>query len=78
MELGKGSLQEEALKRKERLKALRNKQLQNRDPEDGEPESKRSLEEIEEVKHRLYYIKDTNITKEVGSLAQTVQNLKDD
>ncbi|RXN00424.1 Coiled-coil domain-containing protein 12 [Acipenser ruthenus] len=52
MELGKGSLQEEALKRKERLKALRNKQLQNRDPEDGEPESKRSLEEIEEVKHR--------------------------
>ncbi|KAK6491733.1 coiled-coil domain-containing protein 12-like [Huso huso] len=41
-----------SLKRKERLKALRSKQLQNRDPEDGEPENKRSLEEIEEVKHR--------------------------
>ncbi|KAK1173517.1 hypothetical protein AOXY_G3646 [Acipenser oxyrinchus oxyrinchus] len=52
MEQSKGSLQQEALKRKERLKALRSKQLQNRDPEDGEPENKRSLEEIEEVKHR--------------------------
>ncbi|RXN01568.1 Coiled-coil domain-containing protein 12 [Acipenser ruthenus] len=26
--------------------------IENRDPEDGEPENKRSLEEIEEVKHR--------------------------
>ncbi|XP_019948809.1 coiled-coil domain-containing protein 12 [Paralichthys olivaceus] len=48
-----GSLQEQALKRKERLKALRNKQTHGRDPADGEPEEKKaSLEETVEEKHR--------------------------
>ncbi|MBN3300834.1 coiled-coil domain-containing protein 12 [Amia ocellicauda] len=48
MERSVGSLQEQALKRKERLKALRSKQLQGREPEDGEPGSKRALGEREE------------------------------
>ncbi|XP_064203362.1 coiled-coil domain-containing protein 12 [Anguilla rostrata] len=53
MEKTVGALQEHALKRKERLKALRDRQLQGRVPEDGEPESKRALEETEsEMKHR--------------------------
>ncbi|XP_063076368.1 coiled-coil domain-containing protein 12 [Engraulis encrasicolus] len=51
------SLQEQALKRKERLKALRDKQLQGgRDTQDVEPERKRVLEapdlETEEDRHR--------------------------
>ncbi|XP_041941919.1 coiled-coil domain-containing protein 12 [Alosa sapidissima] len=45
MEKAVGSLQEQALKRKERLKALRDKQLQGRDTQDGEPERKRALPE---------------------------------
>ncbi|XP_029444088.1 coiled-coil domain-containing protein 12 [Rhinatrema bivittatum] len=47
-----GRLQAEALRRKERLKALRGKQLQTK--VDGEPENKKVLEEEEEeeVKHR--------------------------
>lgn len=53
MEKPAGSLQEQALKRKERLKALRDRQLQGRAPEDGEPESKRALQESEEEqRHR--------------------------
>ncbi|KAM3614860.1 uncharacterized protein V6R79_019993 [Siganus canaliculatus] len=52
MEKSVGSLQEQALKRKERLKALRNKQLHVRD-EDEEPEKKKpSLEDALEEKHR--------------------------
>ncbi|KAI1242512.1 hypothetical protein IHE44_0000042, partial [Lamprotornis superbus] len=47
-----GRLEEEALKRRERLKALRQRTLQNK--ESGEPESKipREDEEEEPVKHR--------------------------
>ncbi|AWO96690.1 putative coiled-coil domain-containing protein 12 [Scophthalmus maximus] len=53
MERNVGSLQEQALKRKERLKALRSKQIHGREQEDGEPEEKRpSLEETTEEKHR--------------------------
>lgn len=48
MEQSVGSLQEQALKRKQRLKALRGRQLQGRDQEDGEPETKRLLGEEEE------------------------------
>ncbi|XP_028841140.1 coiled-coil domain-containing protein 12 [Denticeps clupeoides] len=48
-----GSLQEQALKRKERLKALRDRQLQVKEPEDGEPDRKRAPEEPEpEQRHR--------------------------
>uniref|UniRef100_A0A8C2G098 Coiled-coil domain containing 12 n=1 Tax=Cyprinus carpio TaxID=7962 RepID=A0A8C2G098_CYPCA len=53
MEKPVGSLQEQALKRKERLKAIRDRQLQVSAPEDGEPESKRALEDSEtEDRHR--------------------------
>uniref|UniRef100_A0A674AR47 Coiled-coil domain containing 12 n=1 Tax=Salmo trutta TaxID=8032 RepID=A0A674AR47_SALTR len=54
MEQSVGSLQEQALKRKERLKALRGRQLQVRDGEDGEPDRKRDRaeEEAEEERHR--------------------------
>uniref|UniRef100_A0A3B5A6N6 Coiled-coil domain containing 12 n=1 Tax=Stegastes partitus TaxID=144197 RepID=A0A3B5A6N6_9TELE len=53
MEKNVGSLQEQAMKRKERLKALRDKQLYGRDQEDGEPENKKAtLEETTEQKHR--------------------------
>ncbi|NXV62635.1 CCD12 protein, partial [Molothrus ater] len=47
-----GRLEQEALKRRERLKALRQRTLQNK--ESGEPESKipREDEEEEPVKHR--------------------------
>nr|XP_033787790.1 coiled-coil domain-containing protein 12 isoform X3 [Geotrypetes seraphini] len=47
---GVGRLQAEALRRKERLKALRGKQLQNKT--DGEPENKKILEDEEDMKHR--------------------------
>ncbi|XP_056142302.1 coiled-coil domain-containing protein 12 [Lampris incognitus] len=53
MERNVGSLQQQAVKRKERLKALKNRQLQGRDQEDGEPERKRAMEAEEEgEKHR--------------------------
>ncbi|KAM4601362.1 coiled-coil domain-containing protein 12 [Polymixia lowei] len=53
MEQSVGSLQDQALKRKERLKALKNRQLQGRDLDDGEPERKKALaEEAEEERHR--------------------------
>nr|XP_057941060.1 coiled-coil domain-containing protein 12 [Doryrhamphus excisus] len=49
MEKNIGSLRDQALKRKERLKALREKQLHGRPQEDGEPEHKKAtLEEEEE------------------------------
>ncbi|KAE8288732.1 Coiled-coil domain-containing protein 12 [Larimichthys crocea] len=52
MEKNVGSLQEQALKRKERLKALRDKQLHGRE-EDDEPEKKKaSLEETTNERHR--------------------------
>ncbi|XP_067887609.1 coiled-coil domain-containing protein 12 [Heterodontus francisci] len=51
-----GQLQEEALRRKERLRALRERQLQNRNKDEGEPENKQLREDEdkheEEVKHR--------------------------
>ncbi|XP_020371063.1 coiled-coil domain-containing protein 12 [Rhincodon typus] len=52
---GAGKLQEEALRRKERLRALRERQLQNRNQDEGEPENKQLKEDEdtdEEVKHR--------------------------
>ncbi|XP_028673206.1 coiled-coil domain-containing protein 12 [Erpetoichthys calabaricus] len=52
MEKPVGSLQEEALKRKERLRAIRSKQINNKSPDDEEPENKRPLDEAEEMKHR--------------------------
>ncbi|KAK9513710.1 hypothetical protein VZT92_027222 [Zoarces viviparus] len=53
MERNVGSLQEQALKRKERLKALRDKQLHGQGQGDGEPENKKaSLEEATEGRHR--------------------------
>ncbi|KAK9960657.1 hypothetical protein ABG768_008502 [Culter alburnus] len=53
MEKPVGSLQEQALKRKERLKALRDRQFQGQAPEDGEPASKKALEDSEtEDRHR--------------------------
>ncbi|CAL8361602.1 unnamed protein product, partial [Arctogadus glacialis] len=51
MEQSVGSLQEQALKRKERLKALKSRKLQGRDDEEGEPERKRALAEEAEEKH---------------------------
>ncbi|XP_064410630.1 coiled-coil domain-containing protein 12 [Latimeria chalumnae] len=45
-------LQEEAVKRQQRLKALRERQQQNREPESGEPECKHFAEDEEVVKHR--------------------------
>ncbi|XP_070691764.1 coiled-coil domain-containing protein 12 [Pempheris klunzingeri] len=51
MEKNVGSLQEQALKRKDRLKALREKQLHGR--EEDEPEKKKaSLDETTEQRHR--------------------------
>ncbi|KAL0985477.1 hypothetical protein UPYG_G00157380 [Umbra pygmaea] len=54
MEQSVGSLQEQALKRKERLKALRGRQLQGKDGDDGEPDRKRDRadEKGEEERHR--------------------------
>ncbi|KAF3839826.1 hypothetical protein F7725_018543 [Dissostichus mawsoni] len=53
MERNVGSLQEQALKRKERLKAIRDKQIHGREQEDGEPENKKAfLEELPETRHR--------------------------
>ncbi|KAM9852687.1 LOW QUALITY PROTEIN: coiled-coil domain-containing protein 12 [Aulostomus maculatus] len=53
MEKNVGSLQDQAVKRKERLKALRDKKLHGHGPEDGEPEQKKaSLEETTEGRHR--------------------------
>ncbi|XP_068179305.1 coiled-coil domain-containing protein 12 [Antennarius striatus] len=47
-----GSLQEQALKRKERLKAIRDRQLHGQE-EKGEPENKKALlEETTQEKHR--------------------------
>ncbi|XP_041797584.1 coiled-coil domain-containing protein 12 [Chelmon rostratus] len=52
MEQSVGSLQEQALKRKERLKALKDKKLHGRQ-EDEEPEKKKALlEETAEERHR--------------------------
>ncbi|XP_062322809.1 coiled-coil domain-containing protein 12 [Osmerus eperlanus] len=64
MERSVGSLQEQALKRKERLKALRGRQLQGRDQEqeDGEPERKRALEEEAEEEERHRELKLRNYT----------------
>ncbi|XP_028984477.1 coiled-coil domain-containing protein 12 [Betta splendens] len=53
MEQSVGSLQEQALKRKERLKALRDKQLYGREQENEEPQKKKAaLEEPTEGRHR--------------------------
>ncbi|TTF41814.1 Coiled-coil domain-containing protein 12 [Bagarius yarrelli] len=41
------ALQAQALKRKERLKALKDRKLQGREPAEGEPDCKRAVEEVE-------------------------------
>ncbi|KAG7335892.1 hypothetical protein KOW79_000585 [Hemibagrus wyckioides] len=47
------ALQAQALKRKEKLKALRERQLQGREQAEGEPDCKRPAEEVEtEERHR--------------------------
>ncbi|XP_076593162.1 coiled-coil domain-containing protein 12 [Chaetodon auriga] len=52
MERNVGSLQEQALKRKERLKALRDKKIHGQEDE-GEPEKKKTLlDETTEERHR--------------------------
>ncbi|MFT7805426.1 coiled-coil domain-containing protein 12-like [Arapaima gigas] len=63
MEPAVGSLQEQALKRKERLKALRNKQLHSSSAEDGEPDKKRMLaeERHRELKLRNYTPEDEEL-----------------
>merc|ERR1712035_5338 len=68
MERNVGSLQEQALKRKERLKALRDKKIHGRE-EDGEPEKKKaSLEENAEDRHRELKLR--NYTPEDDELKQ--------
>uniref|UniRef100_H2UG02 Coiled-coil domain containing 12 n=2 Tax=Takifugu rubripes TaxID=31033 RepID=H2UG02_TAKRU len=67
MEKDVGSLQDEALKRKERLKALREKQHHGR--QDGEPESKKaSIDGGVEVRHRELKLR--NYTPEDDELKQ--------
>jgi len=71
MEKSVGSLQEQALKRKERLKALKEKQLQGRDTQDGEPESKRTLEAPDfETEDRHRELKLRNYTPEDEELKE--------
>ncbi|XP_068616379.1 coiled-coil domain-containing protein 12 [Brachionichthys hirsutus] len=68
MEKSIGSLQEQALKRKEKLKAIRDKQLHGRE-EKGEPESKKAfLEETTEERHRELKLR--NYTPEDEELKQ--------
>ncbi|XP_076826892.1 coiled-coil domain-containing protein 12 [Brachyhypopomus gauderio] len=69
MEQTVGSLQEQALKRKERLKALRGRQLQGRGPADGEPDSKRALDE-DEAAERHRDLKLRNYTPEDEELKE--------
>ncbi|CAJ1062119.1 coiled-coil domain-containing protein 12 [Xyrichtys novacula] len=52
MEKNVGSLQEQALKRKERLKALREKQQHGRDDDEEPDKKKASLEETTSERHR--------------------------
>ncbi|KPP76287.1 coiled-coil domain-containing protein 12-like [Scleropages formosus] len=70
MESTVGSMQEQALKRKERLKALRNKQLHGSSPEDEEPDKKRMLREEEYVEERHRELKLRNYTPEDEELKQ--------
>ncbi|XP_023680081.1 coiled-coil domain-containing protein 12 [Paramormyrops kingsleyae] len=65
-----GALQEQALKRKERLKALRSRQLQGNVPEDGEPDRKRVLEEEEGVEERHRELRLRNYTPEDEELKE--------
>ncbi|XP_057689570.1 coiled-coil domain-containing protein 12 [Corythoichthys intestinalis] len=65
-----GSLQEQALKRKERLKALRDKQLHGREQGDGEPEHKRANLEEETPEHRHRDLKLRNYTPEDDELKE--------
>uniref|UniRef100_A0A3Q3APG6 Coiled-coil domain containing 12 n=1 Tax=Kryptolebias marmoratus TaxID=37003 RepID=A0A3Q3APG6_KRYMA len=65
MEQNVGSLQEQARKRKDRLKALRDKKLHVSFQEDGEPENKKAAtEENIEEKHRSVYLRLRNYTPE--------------
>nr|XP_040021165.1 coiled-coil domain-containing protein 12 [Gasterosteus aculeatus aculeatus] len=69
MERNVGSLQEQAMKRKERLKALRDKQLYGQEQEDGEPENKKpAVEEITEERHRELKLR--NYTPEDAELKE--------
>ncbi|XP_077454153.1 coiled-coil domain-containing protein 12 [Stigmatopora argus] len=70
MEKNIGSLQEQALKRKERLKALRVKQFHGREQEDGEPEHKKANLEEEVPEHRHKDLKLRNYTPEDDELKE--------
>ncbi|XP_019729212.1 coiled-coil domain-containing protein 12 [Hippocampus comes] len=70
MEKNIGSLQEQALKRKERLKALRDKQLHGREQEDGEPEHKKASLEEETPEKRHKELKLRNYTPEDDELKE--------
>ncbi|XP_034553922.1 coiled-coil domain-containing protein 12 [Notolabrus celidotus] len=69
MEKHVGSLQEQALKRKERLKALRDKQLHGRE-EDEEPDKKRAALEEETTSERHRELKLRNYTPEDDELKE--------
>ncbi|XP_061530889.1 coiled-coil domain-containing protein 12 [Phycodurus eques] len=70
MEKNIGSLQEQALKRKERLKALRDKKLHGREQEDGEPEHKKAYSEEETPEKRHADLKLRNYTPEDDELKE--------
>ncbi|XP_077384452.1 coiled-coil domain-containing protein 12 isoform X2 [Festucalex cinctus] len=70
MEKNIGSLQEQALKRKERLKALRDKQLHGREQDDGEPEHKKASLEEETLESRHKDLKLRNYTPEDAELKE--------
>ncbi|XP_054637680.1 coiled-coil domain-containing protein 12 [Dunckerocampus dactyliophorus] len=70
MEKNIGSLQEQALKRKERLKALREKQLHGREQEDGEPEHKKAALEEERTEERHKELKLRNYIPEDEELKE--------
>ncbi|XP_061918972.1 coiled-coil domain-containing protein 12 [Entelurus aequoreus] len=70
MEKNIGSLQEQALKRKERLKALREKQLHGQEPEDGEPKHKKAAPEEEKMEERHRDLKLRNYIPEDEGLKE--------
>ncbi|KAL1763269.1 hypothetical protein HispidOSU_030982, partial [Sigmodon hispidus] len=73
---GVGRLEEEALRRKERLKALREK-TKRKDRDDGEPPTKQLREEEEDGKHRglrlrNYVPEDEDLKRRRGPQAKPV------
>ncbi|XP_077433140.1 coiled-coil domain-containing protein 12 [Vanacampus margaritifer] len=70
MEKKIGSLQEQALKRKERLKALRDKQFHGQEQDDSEPEHKKASLEEETPESRHKDLKLRNYTPEDAELKE--------